>query len=150
MLNAWVNSGRIRNKDYVGRLEAVVSTQAMLQRMRKYEVRPNGLSYAAVLNSLESCGGPECAEVAECILNDMEKDGVKPKKVHYSTVIDTWINGGDPERAFELVKKIESMMMRMDATGLLVHPVVYVSIISAFARQREPERADAILSHGGL
>jgi pentatricopeptide repeat protein len=77
----------------------------------------------------------------------MEKDGVIPKKVHYSTVIDTWINSGDPERAFELVKKMESMMTRMDATGLLVHPAVYVSVISAFARRREPERAEAILSH---
>jgi hypothetical protein len=41
----------------------------------------------------------------------MEKDGVKPKKVHYTTVIDT---SGDPKRAFELVKKITSMMTRMD------------------------------------
>jgi pentatricopeptide repeat protein len=147
VLSAWVKSGRMHNNDDVGLLEAAVSTQAMLQRMRKHEVRPNGLSYAAVLNSLENCGGPECAEVAERILNDMEKDGVIPKKVHYSTVIDTWINSGDPERAFELVKKMESMMTRMDATGLLVHPAVYVSVISAFARRREPERAEAILSH---
>jgi pentatricopeptide repeat protein len=42
---------------------------------------------------------------------------------------------------------MESMMKRTDATGLLVHPAVYVSIISAFAQRREPERAEAILSH---
>ena len=147
VLNAWVKSGRMHNNDDVGLVEAAVRTQAMLQRMRKHEVRPNEISYAAVLNSLENCGGPESAEVAERILKDMEKDGVKPKKVHYATVIDMWINSGDPERAFQLVKKMESTIIRMDATGLLLHPAVYVSIISAYARRREPERAEAVLMY---
>jgi pentatricopeptide repeat domain-containing protein 1 len=147
VLNAWVNSGQSYENDDISLLEAAVNTQAMLQRMRKHGVRPNGISYAAVLNSLENCGGPESAQVAERILNEMEEDGVKPKKVHYSTVIDSWIHSGDPERAFHVVLKMESVLTRMDATGLQVHPAVYVSVIAAFCAQKDPERAEAILSH---
>jgi pentatricopeptide repeat protein len=147
VLNAWVKSGQSDENDDISLLEAAVSTQAMLQRMRKHGVRPNGISYAAVLNSLENCGGPESAQMAEQILIEMEQNGVKPKKIHYSTVIDTWIRSDDPERAFHVVLKMESVLSRMDATGLQVHPSVYVSIIAAFSAQKDPERAEAILSH---
>jgi pentatricopeptide repeat protein len=147
VLNAWVKSGRTYENDDISLLEAAVNTQAMLQRMRKHGVRPNGISYAAVLNSLQNCGGPDSADMAERILIEMEQDGVKPKKIHYSTVIDTWIHSHEPERAFRVVLKMESILTRMDATGLQVHPAVYVSIIAAFCAQKDPERAEAVLSH---
>lgn len=146
VLNAWVNYGRMKSDQQI-KLKAAEQTRSILLRMLELGIQPDEFSYSAVLHAQRNCDTDECAEVAEAVLFSMEEERIKPKKIHYAAATDAWISQGDPGRAYEILKRMETMFKRMDNGGLRVHTATYESILIAFDKKSEPESAEAVLAH---
>ncbi|OWM76262.1 hypothetical protein CDL15_Pgr009908 [Punica granatum] len=74
----------------------------LFTRMLDYGVRPNGVTFVALLTA---CSHSNMVAEAKCYLDRMAKDyGVTPTTDHYSCMVDVYSRAGLLDEAFELIK----------------------------------------------
>mmetsp|Transcript_6109 Transcript_6109/g.8965 ORF Transcript_6109/g.8965 Transcript_6109/m.8965 type:complete len:1110 (-) Transcript_6109:132-3461(-) len=96
-------------------------------------VRPNTLTFSAVMNALAQSREEGSAERAEVLLRMMEKSYangarlMKPNVVCYSAIINAWAKSGKPGAAVRAERILNRMLEMYKATG---DPDFYPNVIS--------------------
>ena len=161
ILNAWAHNGS--SDENVGE-----RAEELLQQMydmynssdgsdRRKDVKPDTVTYNAVLKVWGKCGHPDSGERSIALLDDMiqrYKDGdssVLPDDVTYNSVINNIANSKSedaPRRAIQLLEEMESSY----ESGLIKSKpdiISYNSVLNAFAKQggyTSAKRAEEILN----
>jgi hypothetical protein len=142
VIDAWAKS---REKGAAQRAEALLAKMDELHRQGYEGVRPNVISYNAVINAWAKSRENGAAQRAEAILNHMSKlhdvgqEGCCPNEICFNAVIDAWAKSGD-KNAYEHAKRV---FRQMQAMGEAVEPDVltYTSLINALAVSSVPDKA---------
>jgi len=112
-----------------------------LQRMLEARIRPDVVTFNAVLAAHAHCGDTEGAKRVLRAFNDYaveECPNVRPDVISYNTLISACAQAGQPHEA-------EAAFEAMKASGIEPDQVSFTSVISAHARTGNPASAQAWL-----
>jgi len=98
-------------------------------------VKPNVLSYCAILNVCAKAGD---ADKAEDWFTGMQNNGIEINTICYNCVIDACAKAGDPERG-------EVWMRKLKESGLPLTPPSYTTTAQAFAAKGDADNTERIL-----
>jgi pentatricopeptide repeat protein len=136
VMNAWAHSGHP---------DAVLRAQALFDELlKKYqcdrELKPDLRSFGTLISAWGRTKSEFGAAKAQKVFNDMvalykagDKD-LQPTKIHYSALLDAWAKAGQPERAENILRKLERAAVKPDIS-------CYNAVINGWAKSRSPDSA---------
>jgi pentatricopeptide repeat protein len=138
LMNAWARSG---HPDAASRAQALFD-----ELFKKYqsgsdrELKPDGTSFATLMSAWGRTKSEYGAAKAQKVFNDMvalytagDKD-LQPTKIHYSALLDAWAKAGQPERAENILRKLEREAVNPDIS-------CYNAVMNGWAKSRSPDAA---------
>ena len=129
--------------------DAAEKAMAILDRMKKGKYRPDIITYTSVLDALSKQGSEECAQKALNLLLSLEKEydetqntKIKPNIRTYTSVVNAIARSKvEPQRAHDILDRIEGMNMKCSDQEIKLDVVCYNAVINAWGWSEEPEKA---------
>jgi pentatricopeptide repeat protein len=155
VMSAWADS---RRPDAPQRIEKLLFQMKNEYEKKRWDCKPNEVSFTILFNSLSKVGTKAAAERCEAVLQFMHQMGakdeeMKPSNFTYGTIMDAWgrIAKSDPEGPIRAQALFDDMLRRYDAGDQKLKPNTYNynALLTAWARSTHPEagkRSLAILN----
>jgi len=142
VMTAWARSG---DKIAFKKAQHIMDRMHTVYNDTKNEaIRPDKISYTALMNTLINGQEHNYAEKSAALLLQMEKEfhdgneGMKPDTIAYATVIKALGRAGKPERAEDIIKRMEELSAAGDKD---INPNIscYNSLINAYAKSNRKD-----------
>jgi len=144
LLNAWAKDGE------------VTKIEDTLQRMIRLEipsVSADTISYTTLLSAYARLRTPEAALKADSLLQQMLElyhhgmESAKPNVIAFSTVMQCHAQLGDGERAEYWLQQLQELYHRNKDPDFLPDLAVYNTVLHAWVKSGQPEKAEDFLRH---
>jgi pentatricopeptide repeat protein len=131
----------------------VEEAERLLQTMMGDDnsVEPDRISFTTLLSAYSNLKHPQAAVRAETLLSQMHElyeagyESLKPNMISYTIVMDCHAKLGQGEQAEALLRKLVQMHTKTDDPDYMADLTTYNSVLLAWARSNQPERADRFL-----
>ena len=140
VLYAWANSGLE---------EAPHRAEALLQRMREYEMEPNVVSYGTLITTWARSSDRNAATRCEEILRQMVDQGEEPNTIIYNSVMSGWERSSrrdSAQRVDVLFREMMTLYCHHGIDNVQPDDLTLLIVLRTILRSGNVARADAIIT----
>ena len=140
LMKVWSNSNCTQTDDKNGNPEPIKRMLGLLDEMMSRGVRPNTNTFNSIIHGLGKFNQPLLAEE---IIEQMKEYGVDPDVWSYNSAIAAWARSNSSEGGEMAERLLDKMERGVDVP--MPDSVTYCSVINAWAKRRDPQRAELVL-----
>jgi len=140
LMKVWSNSNCTQTDDKNGNPEPIKRMLGLLDEMMSRGVRPNTNTFNSIIHGLGKFNQPL---LAEKIIEEMKEYGVNPDVWSFNSAIAAWARSNSSEGGEMAERLLDKMERGVDVP--MPDSVTYCSVINAWAKRRDPQRAELVL-----
>ena len=147
-----MNRGRRGENDIVERAFAILGTmEDLYQNENRVEMKPDIVSYGAVIDCIAKSNRRDAAEQCEALLRRLQEKvdagdlAMRPNATIYSIIVNAWSRSPQPnapDRAEALVQEMKDTAKRTGDSDMKPTRHTYTALLTAWARSKRSDALD--------